>query len=64
MSERCISCGGLLLDGDEVHNDVDGGVIHSRCCDPNGFVDNDGNPTAAPAPYVYGSVSSNDGVKK
>jgi len=58
MMERCISCGGVLLDEDEVHNDIEGGVIHARCCDADGFRDQDGNPIQPPAPYIYGSVTS------
>jgi hypothetical protein len=32
--ERCIACGGVLLDDDMVYNDESGGTIHARCCGP------------------------------
>jgi hypothetical protein len=32
--ERCLACGGILLDDDLVYDDVGGGVLHARCCGP------------------------------
>lgn len=32
--ERCIACGGILLDDDMVYDDYDGGTLHEKCCGP------------------------------
>ena len=32
--ERCLACGGMFIDGDEVLNDASGDYIHAKCCGP------------------------------
>jgi hypothetical protein len=56
---RCIACGGLFIDGDEVYNDVDGGFIHAKCCgpEPESYRGDDGEPLKAgdpiPKPWIW-----------
>lgn len=33
--ERCIACNEVLKEGDDVYNDVSGGIIHAECCGPD-----------------------------
>lgn len=60
-AERCIACGGILLYGVDVFDDVNGGVIHASCCGPERecYVDlESGAPIKAgepiPTPYKWG----------
>jgi hypothetical protein len=61
--ERCISCGGVLLDEDDVYNDESGGCIHARCCGPEreSYVHADGRPLQEgepiPKPHKYGGTA-------
>lgn len=61
--ERCIACGGVLLDDDLVYGDYNGGTLHASCCGPErdsycnldtGEPLKDGGPI--PAPYRYGDI--------
>lgn len=44
--ESCLACDVPLQEGDEVLNDVSGGIIHARCCGPEreSYVGEDGEP--------------------
>lgn len=59
--ERCLACGGLLLDDDEVFFDAGGGYIHARCCGPeresyhvDGAPLKPGDPI--PKPFRWGDI--------
>jgi hypothetical protein len=61
--ERCIACGGIVLDDDEVYDDAGGGIIHAKCCGPERecYVDletgeplKDGAPIPKPWKYKSG----------
>lgn len=60
-AERCISCGLVLRDGDNVYNDASGGVIHAACCGPEreNYTHSDGTPLKddepIPAPRRWSS---------
>jgi hypothetical protein len=65
--ERCIACGGILLDDDLVFDDVSGGTLHQRCCGPerDSYVNldtgeplNDGEPIPAPRRYRAEQLTS------
>lgn len=69
--ERCIACGGILLDDDMVFDDYDGGTLHERCCGPEreSYVNletgeplKDGEPI--PKPYRYGDLFAIEGQRK
>ncbi len=57
--EECIACGLPIVDGDLVHSDVSGGVIHAACCGPerDGYVGEDGEPLKIndpiPEPWIW-----------
>lgn len=57
---RCIACGGILLDDDDVYSDAGGGFIHAKCCgaDPESYTDADGKPLKPgdpiPKPWKWG----------
>jgi hypothetical protein len=61
--ERCMACGALLLDEDEVYLDASGDIIHAKCCgpDPDSYTDEDGQPLQPgqpiPKPWIYGERS-------
>lgn len=44
--ERCISCGGIILEDDDVYNDASGGIIHAKCCgpEPESYTGGEGDP--------------------
>lgn len=59
--ERCIACGGVLLDDDLVHFDFDGGYIHAKCCGPEPeSYHRDGEPLEPgdeiPKPFRWGDI--------
>lgn len=32
--EVCMACTAVLVDGDDVYHELDGGYIHAKCCGP------------------------------
>lgn len=57
--DRCIACEGVFADGDLVHNEALGGLIHAACCGPEreSYFKNDGEPLdpgdPIPTPFAY-----------
>jgi hypothetical protein len=62
-TDRCIACDVELNDGDLVHHDASGGLIHAACCGPEreSYTDADGGPLKEgdpiPLPWKYSKAS-------
>jgi hypothetical protein len=60
----CIACNVALKDGDLVHHDASGGLIHAACCGPEreSYTGADGDPLKEgepiPQPWEYSKSSS------
>lgn len=58
-AQACLACDVGISDGDLVHSDVSGGLIHAACCGPEreGYVGADGGPLKPdepiPEPWEY-----------
>lgn len=59
----CMACGVALVEGDEVYNEKEGGIIHAACCGPERegyFIDDDqplGPDDPIPTPWKWSSLT-------
>lgn len=59
QADRCIACETAFVEGDLVHNEAQGGLIHAACCGPEreSYFKNDGEPLdpgdPIPTPFAY-----------